>query len=130
MSDIQPFVALEMFTHPDDLDFTLIQGSCMWGFIISKMEGNDKKILMTKPPTLASPEAAIEVIRHLLDDVGTSMKQKMGNPKSVISRILHSAEQPLYDENVFSEQYRRRICRELTQHHSTGTYTYKQEQIA
>lgn len=130
MSGISLFSALEIFTQPDDLQFSIGEQAGKWGLAITRGPGHDYKLIITSQPVLESREAAANAIKTLLTDICTAATSELNKPKSMLAALANPDGLPIDDAHMLSGEYRERIFNDLMEHGVAQTFAYKKSKSA
>jgi hypothetical protein len=122
MAGVTRATALEIFTQPNDLEFSIGQKGGRWGIIITRGPGHRFKWLLSTKPVFESPKAATNVVHDVLESICQWATKELCDPATLAAQIINPEDQSLETAGVLTLEDREWIIRELEQHRVASTY--------
>ncbi len=121
---ISALTGLEIFTQPDDLEFSVPKAKVggKFGILITRGPGHNFKLLVSGDPILDTREAAIEIIKGGLQDILIKSEQTLTNPSDFLRGLINPENLPLAQMNVLTQERIDWIIKELAAHGIASTY--------
>lgn len=112
--------AVEIFTHPDDLQIKIIQekDDNRYAIGIYRGPGNNFSPLIVSPPFTNKLEDAVEAVQERMEAIQQYMEKELANPASHLLPYL------IPGREVLNQDLIDRICDELQQRHVANTYEW------
>ena len=126
MSGISRATALEIFTQPDDLEFSIGCKDDKWAIMVTRGPGHNFKLLITTEPVFESKDAAIKVVEELLDGICQGYESELTDPSSLAAQFVNPEDRSLENANVLTAERREWIIQELKANDTAGTYKQAQ----
>jgi len=121
---ISMITALEIFTHPRDLEISIIQekNGGKYAIAYSRGPGHNFKLLLSTQPFAEKIDDAVEIVRETLELIQQVVTKEFENRKSIVSQYLNPYGQAIDQSKVLNSDLIRRITEELRQHQVASTY--------
>lgn len=115
--------ALEIFTNPEDLEFTIGQEKEGEKFAIGifRGPGHRYKPLLTTKPFLETREDAFNAIEETLQTVLEVATRELNDPESLVSQFLNPDGEALDQSKILNKDLIIRILEELRTHGKAST---------
>ena len=116
--------ALEIFTHPRDLELSIVKekGTNKYGICITRGPGHDFKLLITSSFSFEGSKEAIDATKGLLEVIEQTGIKEFSNPSSLISRICNPGKIALDENSILGPEQITRIIEELQKKLVASTY--------
>ncbi|HLC49701.1 MAG TPA: hypothetical protein VJI96_04945 [Candidatus Andersenbacteria bacterium] len=124
MPGITRGTALEIFTNPNDLEFTVGERTGKWAILITRGPGHNFKMLLSSEPVLPSKAEAITGISNLLKTILHICGNEMTNPATLAAQMLNPDNKSLEEAAVLTPAMQTRIIEELQQKNTSSTYSW------
>jgi hypothetical protein len=115
--------ALEIFTNPRDLEFTIGQDrkSKKFGFGIFRGEGHRYKPMLTSEPFAPTLDDVIEIIKGILETAVKASISELENRSSIASQIINPDNVPINQLKVMDQNLIDRILAVLKRDQRAST---------
>jgi hypothetical protein len=116
--------ALEIFTHPDDLEFTIEKekDGSKYCVLITRGPGHNFKLLISSTFYFEAPEKAVESIKGILESIQQFAIEEFADESSLTSMICNPEKIKVDENSMLSSGLITRIIDELRQHQVASTY--------
>ena len=117
--------ALEIFTNPEDLEFTVGQegegenATCAFG--IFRGPRHKFKSILTSQPFKGTTEDAIGVVKKILESICKKIREDFADDKSILSQYLNPEGGEIDEAKVLNPDLITRILDELRQNKTAST---------
>lgn len=120
---ITRITALEIFTNPGDLEFTIGQDkdSSKFAIGIFRGPGHRYKPMITSVPFAETQEDAVKAVEEILQMIHDCITKEFENPGSIASQYLNPDGREIDQSKVLSQDLISRILGELQQHQKAST---------
>ncbi len=114
--------ALEIFTNPDDLEFSIGLEGNKWAVIISRGPGHYFKLLLSSEHVFGSREAAIDKIKGELVFICEKGKEILGDSSNPAANVINPDNLPVGNMEVLTQERLEQIINELRANGMASTY--------
>lgn len=119
---ISYMTAIEIFTHPTDLEIITGMDGGKYGFAITRGPGHDHKVMIDTCGFAETQDLVIEKVKEMLDSICKAMQIELADPRSFISRYYNPDNRELDQEEFLTQDLINWIVFELRQNGSASTY--------
>lgn len=121
---ISIMVALEIFSHPDDLGFSIAKerDGDKYCFFITRGPGHNFKILISSSFSFERPEKAVESIKGILESIQEFAIKEYADSSTFASRICNPEKIKVDENSMLSSELIARIVEELQKNQLASTY--------
>lgn len=124
MAGISRATALEIFTNPTDLEFTISQeeGGRKFAVGIYRGPGHNYKPMLTSEPFAKTLDEAVETVKVILEAIVKTETEGLNDQRSLVTQILNPDNRPVDQSKVLNAELIARIVDELRLHKKASTW--------
>ncbi|MCH8748153.1 hypothetical protein IH781_00220 [Patescibacteria group bacterium] len=122
MAGISRVTALEIFTQPKDLHFSVGEDGGTWGFAITRGPGHSFKPLLTAQPVFDDMDQAVKDVGDILAAICETCRAELDDKTSLSAQVLNPDNRSLEEATVLTAELIEWILQELRANRKVGTY--------